>query len=212
MKTLTELDNQYIESLKETFNQLEKSYNDIGNNYQFDLSKSEITDAIIERLKIYYITQGKIKTFLNKRYLAAGSDFFVETILFFLKLYFQIHGNHFQAHSERQIKQKKNAIRPDISIWRENEVVAIIECKTQLGWSRDNWEQQFKEREIKLKLDFPNAKSFLLVMTSLNWGGFDQHSDFNIKYFCLLNDILPSNYSNKGQILTPVEGLFKQLL
>ena len=211
MKNLVEFDIDYNKSVSETFEHLKFVYNAIGENYNFDLSKTEITEAILNRLKTYYVTQNNIKTFLDKRYLAAASDFFVESTLFFLKLYFKSQGGILQAHSERQIKQKRNAIRPDISIWKDNEVVAIIECKTQLGWNRHNWEQQYFDREAKLKVDFPNAKSYLLVMTGLNWAGFGDNTKLNDSYFCLLNDIWPTTYTDKTQIFTPIEGLFKQL-
>jgi hypothetical protein len=211
MATLKDFDKSYRDSLTATYCQLEKTYGDIKSNYTFDLTKTEITEAILERLKTYYLTQGKIKIFLDKRYLAAASDYFVESTLFFLKLYFQSQGGQLQAHSEKQIKKTKNAIRPDISVWRQDEVIAIIECKTQLGWNRDNWEQQYNERDLTLKKDFSNAQSFLLVMTGLNWSGFGTHDHLNRNYFCLLNDIWPVDYSTFGQILTPIEGLFKQL-
>lgn len=211
MKNLIQLDDAYNKSISDTFDKLRDAYTVIDQNYKFDLSKTEITEAILQRLKTYYVTQNNIKTFLDKRYLAAASDFFVESTLFFLKLYFKSKGGNLQAHSERQIKQTKNAIRPDISIWRENEVIAIIECKTQLGWNRNNWEQQYLDRDAKLKVDFPNAKSFLLVMTGLNWSGFGDHSKLNDSYFCLLNDIWPTAYSDNAQIFTPIEGLIKQL-
>lgn len=211
MKNLIQLDNAYNNSISDTFEKLKAVYTDIGKNYKFDLSNTEITEAILNRLKTYYETQNNIKTFLDKRYLAAASDFFVESTLFFLKLYFKSKGAKLQAHSERQIKQKRNAIRPDISIWKDNEVIAIIECKTQLGWNRHNWEQQYIDRDKKLKADFPNAKSFLLVMTGLNWSGFGDSSKLNDSYFCLLNDIWPNNYSDKSQIFTPIEKLFEQL-
>lgn len=211
MKNLIQIDSAYNKSLSDTFENLKAVYTDIDKNYKFDLSKTEITEAILNRLKTYYETQNNIKTFLDKRYLAAASDFFVESTLFFLKLYFKTVGIKLEAHSERQIKQKRNAIRPDISIWKDNEVIAIIECKTQLGWNRHNWEQQYIDRDAKLKVDFPNAKSFLLVMTGLNWSGFGDNSKLNDSYFCLLNDIWPTTYSDKAQIFTPIEGLIKQL-
>lgn len=211
MINLTQIDSAYNKSISDTFEKLKVAYNDIDQNYKFDLSNTEITEAILQRLKTYYVTQTNIKAFLDKRYLAAASDFFVESTLFFLKLYFKSKGGQLQAHSERQIKQTKNAIRPDISIWKENEVIAIIECKTQLGWNRHNWEQQYLDRDAKLKVDFPNAKSFLLVMTGLNWSGFGDNSKLNDNYFCLLNDIWPTTYSDKTQIFTPIEGLIKQL-
>lgn len=211
MKNLIEIDNVYNKSISDTFEHLKSVYNDIDKNYIFDLSKTEITEAILNRLKTYYVTQNNIKNFLDKRYLAAASDFFVESTLFFMRLYFKSQGGILQAHSERQIKQKRNAIRPDISVWKDNEVIAIIECKTQLGWNRHNWEQQYSDRDIKLKTDFPNAKSFLLVMTGLNWSGFGDNPKLKNSYFCLLNDIWPTAYSDRTQIFTPIEGLIKQL-
>lgn len=211
--TLKDFDKDYIRSLDETYNELEKSYDLILASYEFDLTKTEITEAIIERLKAYYSTQTKIKTFLEKRYLATASDFFVETVLFYLRIFLVKHGEFLTAHSERQIKRTKNAIRPDISIWKGDEVVAIIECKTQLGWSRHNWEQQYNDRDNNLKKDFPNAKSYLLTMTSINWGGFGAHERLNKNYFSLLdNNTWPTSYSSTVQILTPIENLFKQLI
>lgn len=211
MNTIIQLDKDYIQSVSATFDQLEKSYINIQNNYNFDLTKTEISEAILERLKVYYLTQRKIKKFLDKRYLAAASDYFVETILFFLKLYLHAQGGDLQAHSERQIRQTKNSIRPDISIWRGNEVVVIIECKTQLGWNRNNWEQEYLDRQLKLRSEFPNAKSLLLVMTGVNWGGFGDHTSLKQNYFCLLNDIWPVDYSTPQQILTPIEDMFNLL-
>ncbi|MEO8231475.1 MAG: hypothetical protein ABI638_04290 [Ignavibacteriota bacterium] len=209
MQTLKDFDKLYLKSLRATFKQLENSHQNIKNNYKFDLTKTEITEAILARLKAYYLTQGQIKTFLDKRYLTAGSDYFVEIILFFLRLYLQSIGGKLEAHSERQIKKDKNSIRPDISIWRQNKLIGIIECKTQLGWNRNNWEKEYLDRDLKLKIDFPKTKSFLLVMTGSNWGGFGKSSQLNKKYFCLLRDVWPSTYSSNEQILTPIENIFK---
>jgi|SRR5690554_3214702 hypothetical protein len=211
MLSLKEFDKKYTDCLISTYDQLIRVHDEIHKDYHFDLSTTEISEAILERLKAYYTTQRKIKYFLEKRYIAAASDFFVESILFYLRLYLNAKGGQLQAHSERQIAQKKNAIRPDISIWDNNKIVAIIECKTQLGWNRDNWEKQYNERNIKLTRLYPEAKSFLLVMTGLNWNGFGNHDKLNDKYFCLLNDIWPDNYVSADQIFTPIEGLFKQI-
>jgi hypothetical protein len=211
MPNLIEIDKEFNMALSQTFHELKSVYEKVITDYKFDLNKTEITEAILLRLKTYYSTQNDIKTLLDKRYIAAAADFFVESTLFFLKTYFKKQGDILQAHSERQVKQTRNSIRPDISVWKGDEVVAIIECKTQLGWNRNNWEHEFLERDKKLKSDYPNAKSFLLVMTGLNWSGFGNNSKLDDSYFCLLNDIWPSAYSDKNQIFTPIEGLVKQL-
>ena len=48
----------------------------------------------------------------------------------------------------------------------------MIECKIQLGWNRNKWEEDFIKRENKLKERFPNSKAYLLVMNLANWLGF----------------------------------------
>lgn len=213
MAELKEYDKRYRDSIKLTYDKLVETHSDILTNYQFDLTKTEITEAILERLFNHNTTQDKIKVFLDKRYKAAAADYFVEAVLFYLRLYFLSQGGHLQAHSERQLQKKRNSIRPDISIWRQDELVAIIECKTQLGWNRDDWEHPYIDRVAKLKLDFPIAKSYLLVMTEHNWGGFGDNDKIGKEYFSLLDkDTWIGIYSNKSQIRTPIEGLFKQLI
>lgn len=210
MKRLEDIDSEYRKSILNTYKSIHSVYGQLNQIYSFDLNKTEISECIIQRLKTYYDTQNQIKELLNKRYLTAASDFFVESILFFLKLYFVNTGNRYQVHSEKQIVPRKNAIRPDISIWLENELIAIIECKTQLGWNRNGWEEQFNDRDLKLKSEYPNAKSYLVVMTGNNWGGFGDNRRLGNQYFCLLHDVWPSGYNNKSQILTPIENLLKQ--
>jgi hypothetical protein len=107
-------------------------------------------------------------------------------------------------------------MRPDLSVWQNDRVLSIIECKTQLGWNRDHWERDFLERENRLKADVPDAHAFLLVLTEGNWEGFDAHNQrFGRQYFVLLNkdaklsDLDESNYSD--MIVTPIEGLFAQI-
>ncbi|WP_066839741.1 hypothetical protein [Rufibacter ruber] len=212
MKELKDIDKSYCNSIRQISTALQESFIEMQDAYSFDLEKHEVTEAVLERMKAYYQTQSVIKHFLGKRYATAGADFFVETTLFFIKLFLQKQGGHLQAYSEKQIMARRGAIRPDISIWENNEVVAIIECKTQLGWNRHGWENDLINREVKLKNEFPNANCFLLVMTGLNWGGFGEHDKLGIKYFCLLNDIWPNNYENMSQILTPIEKLLKAII
>ena len=208
--SLRQIEKPYLDSLESTYKSLQDVYN-TAKDYSFDLSKTEISDAILNRLRTYYRTQNDIKIFLNKRYIAAASDFFVESCLFYINLYLEASKSDLKAHSEKQLKAKRNSIRPDISIWREDEVVAIIECKTQLGWNRNNWEEEYHRRNKILQVDFPNAKSFLLVMTGVNWGGFGDHEYINNYFFCLLNEIWPFDYKGEEQIYNPIERLLSQI-
>lgn len=213
--SLLEFEKKYWNSLDNQYKQLVNLYEEIRCNAPVSLEKREITKAILLRMKAYYDTQNKIKEFLNKRYLSAASDFFVETIAFYLKVIFDINDVGLEVHSERQIRPKRGTIRPDISIWKSDKVVAIIECKTQLGWNRDKWEEDFKKREFKLKDEFPNAKAFLVVMTSENWSGFpDDNKKVGEQYFTL-SSTWPTNISDDkidSVIMNPIESLFKKIV
>jgi len=213
--SLLEFEKKYWESLDNQQKQLLSLYEEIKSNTSISLKKRDITKAILLRMKAYYDVQDKIKKFLNKRYLSPASDFFVETIVFYLKVIFDIEDIGLEVHSERQIRQKKGTIRPDISVWKKNKVVAIVECKTQLGWNRDKWEEDFKKRESKLKKEFPNAKAFLVVMTSKNWSGFpDDNKKVGEQYFTL-SSIWPKNISLDkidDVIMNPIEDLFKKII
>jgi len=210
--TLKEIDKEYIDAISSTVDTLKSVATSIQTDYDFDLDKTEISEAILNRLSTYYKTQNGIKIFLNKRYQTAGADFFVETVLFFIKLYLSKTGSNLEAHSERQIRRQRGAIRPDISIWNRDSVTAIIECKTQLGWNRQNWENDFNNRELKLKNEFPNAKAYLVVMTGLNWGGFGDSEKLGERYFCLLNETWPTDYHGLTQLMSPIELLIKEIV
>ncbi|GAI25624.1 unnamed protein product, partial [marine sediment metagenome] len=213
--SLLKFEKKYRESLDNQWKQLISLYEKIKSNVSISFEERDITKAILLRMKAYYDTQNKIKEFLNKRYMTAASDFFVEAIAFYLKLIFNKEGIDFEVHSERQIVPRRGAIRPDISVWKNDKVVAIIECKTQLGWNRDKWEEDFKKRESKLKVEFPNAKAFLVVLTSVNWAGFpDSNKKVGEQYFTL-SSAWPTNISNDkidSIIMNPIEGLFKKII
>jgi len=213
--SLLKFEKKYWESLNNQQKQLVSLYEEIKSNASISLEEKDITKAILFRMKAYYNTQNKIKEFLNKRYVSAASDFFVEAIAFYLKLIFDKKGINFEVHSERQIIPRRGAIRPDISVWKNDKVVAIIECKTQLGWNRDKWEEDFKKRESKLQDAFPNAKAFLVVMTSENWSGFPDDNKKVGKQYFTLSSTWPTNISEDkidSVIMNPIEGLFKKII
>lgn len=183
------------------------------NDFDTTLENTDITTAILMRLRAYYCYQDKVKHLLGKRLSPAGSDFFVETVLFYLNFYLNKYSPNLMAISEKAIIPKRGSIRPDISIWNGDEVVAIIECKTQLGWSRNSWESDFIKREKKLKESFSNANAYLLVMTSNNWGGFGDNENVGNKYFTLSNvwpSVINDNYVDV--IINPIEPLFDKIV
>jgi hypothetical protein len=212
---LIEFEKEYSKEIAFSFDSLKNLYEKMIKLKTIDLNKKEISKAILIRLNSWYSLQNNIKKFLNKRYVAAGSDFFVETVIFYLKVVFEIFGVKREVHSERQIVRRRGAIRPDISIWDKDVVKAIIECKTQLGWNRYKWRDDFIKKEKKLKSEFPNARAFLVVMTSRNWPGFGKDKNVGKKFFTLYN-VWPTEIDPNGDlneyIENPIEPLIKSLI
>jgi hypothetical protein len=182
----------------------------------FSSSGFDYSQAITNRLRAFYLSQSELKYFLDKKVAQAGSDFFVETILFFLKLFNEVEDIGFEIKSEQAIQRKRNALRPDITIWSGSELIAVIECKTQLGWHRHEWDNHFRFRENKIKESFPDAQVFLVVMSGSNWPGFGDDPRVGTQLFCLLKSgIWPTCLSadyDENVLETRIENLFAQLV
>jgi hypothetical protein len=187
--------------------EFERLFDRITKEGEVDLKDREISKSILVRLKYYYDYQDVLKSLLNKRYAPSAADCFVETVVFYLRAVFKIYDVPLEVWSERQVEKKRGSMRPDISIWRnDTEVVGIIECKTQVGWNRDNWEKDFSERENELRETFPEAVAFLVVLTSANWAGFRTDKNVGKKYFCLLDDVWPTQLNlDRLDVLNPIE-------
>ncbi len=213
--TLLELEEKYCRTLKKQYSQLMKLYSNAIEGCSFSLQKKDVTEAIILRMKTYYETHEDIMKFLNKRNVAPGADFFVETVAFYLKLFLEKRKKNIEVHSERKVKPEMGAMKPDISIWKGDELIAIIECKTNLGWNRENWERDFNKRKSRLKKIHPKADAFLLVLTSINWLGFDD-SDKRVgkHFFCLSCEGMRRIKKKpiKSIIENPIEKLFSQII
>jgi hypothetical protein len=208
-----EVQDEYADALDNLVPALKNSYEILKQQYSSN-SEFDYSLAIANRLRAFYFTQSGIKYFLSKKFAQAGSDFFVETILFFLKLFNDVNSLGLELKSEQTIQRKRNAMRPDISIWRGSELPGVIECKTQLGWHRHEWKSHFESREKKLKEVFPDAQIFLIVMTSLNWPGFGDDERVGKQLFCLLKDIWPTDLSrcpDASIFDTRIEDLFDKI-
>lgn len=193
---------------------LVESYEQVIGRGPLPLEGMDVTRAVLQRVSAFYEAQRAMKLFLGKRYAVAAADFLVETIAFYLKALAETHELNFDVASERQIRRKRGAIRPDISIWRDDRCLACIECKTQLGWKRHTWEDQFLEREKKLIAEFTGASTFLVVLTGLNWPGFGDHDHVASKYFLLLTDVWPDQVDLdrlEDHVGTPIEVLFRRI-
>jgi len=229
---IDKLEEKYINSFKIQTKYLKDSYDTYLNEtdlewWKFNKNSKDITISIINRLKAYYNHGDGIKSLLDKNKLAPASDFFVEQILFFVKLYLNKVNPGLVVCSERGYKinngVKNKTFFPDISIWNNHdELVAIIECKTQLGRNRKDWADEFKERRDIFAKKNQNIKWFYCVMTGDNWKGFGFEETFkdtdynniekNVSYYCLLDEEThPREYESHIQIDNRIEDLFLEL-
>lgn len=215
--SILEFERTYCEVLRKQYEQLEILYKEVTSQGKLSLDSHEISKAILFRLKAYYEVHDRIKKFLNKRYTPPASDFFVEAVTFYLKALLDTHNTGLEVHSERQIRKGRRALRPDISIWKGEDLLAVVECKTQLGRNRKNWESDFAKREIGLQKEFPKVRIFLLVLTERNWSGFEANDErVGVQFFALLRkEFWPTDVTHENiekALRTPIEGLFRMIL
>ena len=179
-----------------------------------DLAGDDISRAILLRLRSFFNAQDTIKTTLDKVYAAPAADFLVETVLFYLRVTFEKLQPSLKIASERNIVKRRGSLRPDISIWLNDQVVAAVECKTQLGWNRSGWLHDFENRESRLIADFPDAKLFLMVMTANNWSGFGNDGRVGRQFFVMLDNIWPRDFeeSMSNAIVHRTESLIGEIL
>ena len=194
MTTFCEADKAYRAAIEAPGRELRAAFDSAIAVTEIDLSAKDITHAILLRLQSFSLSQENVKNELSKIYAAPIADFFVETVCFYLNVVFRKLAPSLIVTSEKNIMRQRGSMRPDISIWQGETVVAAIECKTQLGWNRNGWLLNFEERERKLTNFFPNAKLFLLVMTGSNWPGFGDDTRKNKQFFMLLKNILPKEF------------------
>ena len=221
---IEDVDKAYRSQIERVPRTMEKVYQELKEHGRFPLDGTEVTRAVLLRLASYYKSQKIACKTLGKNKIGAGSDFFVETILFFTDLLRDISGLDIEVRSESDIriirKGQKGATRPDISIWMNGKLKVAIECKTQLGFNRDGWQKEFEERERKIHAIYPSAKIFLLVMTSAgfiakkNREDFLSRKDVGKKIF-VLSEVWPDKitYDNVDEhIIHSLESLFVSMM
>lgn len=171
--------------------------------YPFDLSKTEITNVIIERMYAFWFFNVKNnKEILNRDINTTAADFFTESCLLYFKSYFEQRGG-FTVFSEKKIYQSN--IRPDISIWKDSRLVAVIELKVSDGWKGKSMLPHLQEREQQIKNLEPTAHFSVLAF----WNFFDvSDSNWNSRYFGLLNFDKSNNHARTN---ASVEKLIQEI-
>lgn len=202
-QNLLTIDSAFTNHYRALF-EIQQSIKSQLDKYPFDLSKTDITEAIIDRMMAFwYFNVNNNKQILGREINPTSADFFTETCLLFLKSYFENkHG--LKVLSERNIT-KGSVIRPDISIWKENQLVAAIELKVSDGWKGGTMLPHLIEREKQINFLFPYAYFGVIAF----WNFFNPDIDgWNFKYFGLLNFEKGNNHQRTG---ASIEQLIKEI-
>lgn len=79
-----------------------------------------------------------------------------------------------KVFSEKNLRLPGGGYRkPDVSLWKGDQLIGVIECKTCLGRRRDDWLADYEKRAAELsELKLPNNALFLFVETEQTWSGF----------------------------------------
>lgn len=118
---------------------------------------------------------------------------------------------------EENTHQKRGATKPDVSVRSiTDQLVATVECKTDLGWDRKEWKNKCEKRAEDLGKLFPGVLSFLCVQTSRNWDSseFEKSPHFGNLWFCL-STVSTGHISDPiadSEILSPIEPMFFDIL
>jgi len=148
-------------------------------DYPFDLTKNEITDAIVERMdSFWFFNVNNNKEILGRDINTTAADFFTETCLLFVKAYFEQNVG-VKVYSEKPISTQGNVIRPDISIWRDEQLIAAIELKVSNGWKGNTMISHLLEREKQIFDVHPNCIFGVIAF----WNFFDRNMEgWSTKY------------------------------
>lgn len=76
--------------------------------------------------------------------------------------------------SEKNLRLPQGGFRkPDVSLWKNDRLVGVIECKTCLGRRRDDWLDDYDKRVAEFaSLGLEKEAVFLMVETEQTWCGF----------------------------------------
>lgn len=156
MKNLLEIDSAFCDQYKGLLD-TQRGISKTLERYAFDLNKNDITQAIQNRMFSFWAFNANNCKDLGRNVNTVASDFFTETCLFFFKQVFKKNG--MEVYSEKNILKEvsKKSIRPDISIWKDNHLIAVIELKVSDGWKRVGMLNHLEERKRNIQAIYPDV-------------------------------------------------------
>lgn len=80
-----------------------------------------------------------------------------------------------RVSSEENFRLSTKGIRkPDVAVWKGDQLLAIVECKTSLGFTRKTWEADYTKRVNEFVGSGLDPRGVIYVVASEDgWSGFD---------------------------------------
>jgi hypothetical protein len=121
-----------------------------------------------ERMRAHTNLNDAIKGIANKRVRGSLDHAMTETLAMQMRALLSRKRPDLTVHSEKTIPRK--GVKPDISVWKGEDCIAVVECKVQLGWSRGAVAKDFLAREAKLTgAGVPANNIWHVVASQCNW-------------------------------------------
>ena len=151
--------------------------------------KFSATEFILVWMREHFLFQRKFDALFQRSVASSAGDQFTAVVALTLEKFLEAHGMPRCVKSEVKVALESGDIKPDVSIWCNGELRAIIECKTQFGRKRNEWADEYHNRTQRLNALHPKCLSFLCVLTRFNWeSSWPQFRDSSLagdKWFCL---------------------------
>lgn len=143
------------------------------------------------------------------------ADDFTAAVALSLEQFLAARGLAGRVHSEETTHKKRGATRPDVSVLSaKDKLIATVECKTNLGWKRNEWKEQCEARNAAFLALIPDCTPYLCVLTQKNWKSeeFLDSPSSGKQWICLSKVGVGMITDPVGDILQPIEPMFLDIL
>lgn len=207
---------QLFESLKEASELFESEVRGYNSDAAFRLSQ-KATKFITSWMRDYYLFQKQFDALFGRSLMQPAADQFTAVVALTLQKYLSAMNSKGIVKSESNLEKKRGSLHPDISIWSKNgTLLAVIECKTNLGRQRTTWKKQYDVRTKEYCKLNRECLSFLCVLTQRNWEvSWEEFSNSSLagkRWFCL-SKVWPSELGEELalNIIHPLEPMFLEI-
>jgi hypothetical protein len=178
-------------------------------------SERPATKFILTWMRELRVFQKRFGSLFGRKKQPPLADDFTAAVALCLEQFLKARGQPGRVRCEETTHKKRGATRPDVSVLSAaGALVATVECKTNLGWNRKKWKEQWEAREADLKEGFPDCTPYLCVLTQKNWNSaeFLESPYCEKQWFCLSRVGVGKITDPARDNLHPIEEMFLSIL